>query len=482
MQGTEPDQDLSLEEKLSQDATLKGQQLARDLVVSIYAVMRTATVHTLENEATIKALQRLRQTLDELMRIEYEVELSVVEEDFFMNERRVKPSLQLHDVFAKAASMLTDWEVGTLMFVKVPSMEELSRLARILLSIPSDEEKPFKAIQSKLWAAPISAITLSELEKDVVRDLPPLDKATFVKQTYFRGISLMQQLMVQASDRKPLRLKAAKRVVQAFVEILMDTSADSQANLLVMLTEVKNWVSYRCNHGVNVCILATGLGHAIGLERRELRELGMAALLHDIGYALLPTSIEEEEGPLSPEQRAQVEQHPTNAVLILSGAQGLDPDVVRSIVGSFSHHKAVSGEGYPSFTSSKPGLFGSIIAIVDRYDAMTSARPYRPTPIRPAQVMRGLLGKLGEGLNPVMVKKFVEWMGPYPAGSIVLLDTGEIALVVSHEQRGPRVRILSSRDPNRRSAVVDVDRDNVVEAADEQAGLDVRHIEAILGT
>ena len=138
-----------------------------------------------------------------------------MEEDFFLNERRIKPSLQLHDVFSKCAGMLTNWEIGTIMFVKLPTIDELTRLVSIVLTVPADAEKPFQVIQQSLWSTPIGSLTLSELEKDVVRDLPQLDKSTFVKQTYHRpilGFDRMWGLVEQVDVPTELDKAAAKIV------------------------------------------------------------------------------------------------------------------------------------------------------------------------------------------------------------------------------------------------------------------------------
>ncbi len=418
----------------------KTRGFAHDLIVQFYAAIRVARFHSIDNAAAQKALDKLIAALDALFDVQYDVSLLFYSKDFYVNDQRIKASRENYKVFDELADKLKARQIGGLRLPTKPGRDALSHFISVFNDIqPANTKTPYQDINAMLAARGVRSIELTRYAGDTVSELPIIDKRTFTKQSYFRAITVVEQLYQQARDRKPLSLKSAKRVVQNFVDLLEDRT-DEHGHLLLLLTQLKNWRGYLFNHAVNTAVLSLVLGSSIGLSRELLRDLGICALLADIGNATLPRSVLDSPDELTEAQWDVVRMHPITGVPAIASFQELDRVLMRAIIACLTHHKSYGGAGYPASVGSEGGLFGQVIAVCDRYDAMTTSRPYRSEPLSPPEAMEALVLAGGKELNPVIVRAFVQCMGALPSGTVVLLGTGEIGLIINQKRK---VRILS---------------------------------------
>jgi HD-GYP domain-containing protein (c-di-GMP phosphodiesterase class II) len=215
------------------------------------------------------------------------------------------------------------------------------------------------------------------------------------------------------------------------------------------LTSIKSFDEYTFAHSVNVCILSVALGTRLGLSKRELSELGFAALFHDVGKVRLPIEILNKPGELTEEEWVEVRKHPVFGVKALLARRSIDRFCTRAMVVSFEHHQKLDQTGYPETSVQRDlDLFSRIVTIVDVYDSMTSGRVYAKTPLTPDEALRRMLQKQGKSFDAVLLKVFINMLGIYPVGSVVVLDTGEIGVVMEAnpaELSRPEVAIIADR-------------------------------------
>ncbi len=228
--------------------------------------------------------------------------------------------------------------------------------------------------------------------------------------------------------------------VKMFTAVLMD---DQQVfhNLSVM----KDKNLYTFYHSVNVAILSLLIGFKLNLDPPVLEAVGAAAMLHDVGKMRIPPEILDKPGELSKDELAVMQTHSIEGARILMQmpeTQGL-PMVVAA-----QHHARHSLGGYPSFSGiGRLHLLTEIVAVADVYDALTSNRSYRAA-MQPDQAMRIIAEGSGKHFHPTVVNLFAQLSGLYPIGTLVELDTGELAVVVRPNAKDlyrPDVRIISSR-------------------------------------
>jgi HD-GYP domain-containing protein (c-di-GMP phosphodiesterase class II) len=174
------------------------------------------------------------------------------------------------------------------------------------------------------------------------------------------------------------------------------------------------------------------LGNKVGYPKVELADLGLAALFHDMGKATIPVEILNKPGEFTEDEWSLMRNHPTEGVMGLAQRRGITNLPARMAAASFEHHMNLDLTGYPKLkTAWKISLTGRILSIADCYDAMTSSRVYRREPMSPSKVLSLMLSKSGQAFDPVLLKLFVSCVGIIPIGSLVMLDTNELAVVLA---------------------------------------------------
>ena len=227
----------------------------------------------------------------------------------------------------------------------------------------------------------------------------------------------------------------ARKLIAGMVE-----SIAHNPDALIWLTNLRKKDEYTALHSVRVAILALAFGHHLKLSIVELNILGLGALLHDIGKLMVPNSILNKPGRLTPEEFSIMKTHVPHGVAILEKTHDV-PSAAIEVASA--HHERYSGSGYIyGLSGNRIGLFGLIGAIVDSYDAMTSERAYQ-NGISPYDALAKLYKGRGTDYHGGLVDQFIQCMGVYPIGSIVELSTGSIGVVITgNRQRRLRPKVV----------------------------------------
>lgn len=264
-------------------------------------------------------------------------------------------------------------------------------------------------------------------------------------------------------DGLALRSDLPVALYQGIVEILQDTTISlchggliqferSQACMeqvlrslqtdpggLLSAVRYERYDAYTFGHSIRVCILALNFARTLTSDETLLNRIGVAALLHDVGKAKVPFEVLHCRTRLSAEQRREMEKHPTHGAQILLDHHDSDP---MAYGAAFGHHIGANGAGYPRLLRhADVSLVTRIVKICDVYEALTAERPYKPS-MTPTRAFR-IMVDMGEAFDRALLKRFILANGTYPAGSQVLLSTGEHARVLhqSHDLTRPVVEI-----------------------------------------
>lgn len=206
---------------------------------------------------------------------------------------------------------------------------------------------------------------------------------------------------------------------------------DSMDDVLIDLQQLKLYKNDIYEHGINVGMLSAACGLGLGLSDNDMKELTMAAVLHDIGKNLIPESVLYKKGSLDPSERKVIENHPQLGYDLL-----YDNPKVSSYVRSaiLHHHENEDGSGYPDhLTGDKIPLFSKIIHIADVYDAMVQERVYKKG-FEPSEVAEYLMGNAGTMFDLNILKTFLQYLVVYPVGTDVMLSNNNKARVVKNRQ------------------------------------------------
>lgn len=225
-----------------------------------------------------------------------------------------------------------------------------------------------------------------------------------------------------AADGRPLDIDQARTVVEGLL-----AAAGGGMSDILRLVRYPDYDSFTVGHSVRVALLAVLVGHQLGCEPAFLVELGAAGLLHDVGKAKIPDEILYKAGPLTPEERRTVAQHPCVGAQILLEHRNAGPLAVGA---AFGHHLRFDHRGYPETQAwAVASRVTGLVQVCDVFEALTAVRPYKAalTPRRAYEIMLSEKGSY----DPGALRAFVAAMGLYPPGSRVALATGEQAIVVA---------------------------------------------------
>ena len=197
------------------------------------------------------------------------------------------------------------------------------------------------------------------------------------------------------------------------------------------------------------------------LRRDELELLGLLGLLQDVGKTRLPASIMEKKGPLTEEETAIAQQHVEHSVAILEATPGLPPRLAEL---ARLHHERQDGTGYPrGLKGDQIGLYGSIAAIADTFDALTAQRPYAEA-LSPSSALSYLYKERGTGYHGELVEQFIQCVGAFPVGAVVELNSGEVGIVITQNlvrRLKPRVMVVldAQGQPVRPHKILDLEKE-----------------------
>jgi HD-GYP domain-containing protein (c-di-GMP phosphodiesterase class II) len=174
-------------------------------------------------------------------------------------------------------------------------------------------------------------------------------------------------------------------------------------------------------------VLSIVLGRHINLSNASLQNVGLCGLMHDMGKMLIPDQILNKPGKLDADEMEIMRTHTTQGYELLRSSDNMYPGAIKT---ALMHHEMLNGKGYPNRLNHRDiPLFARIVTIADIYDAMTSDRVYQKgrTHLEATSILADMSG---DNLEERLVTKFIESMGIYPPGCIVMLTNGAIAIVV----------------------------------------------------
>lgn len=293
-------------------------------------------------------------------------------------------------------------------------IQYLKELGILSVYVSDEQESENELVSSQ------SELISEQLRVDTVRFV----KNSFQDVTQFRRIDTSQ--------------------VQKTVSRLLDDIL-SRDSVLVSLADIRTHDDYIFGHSVNVCVMSLVTGITMGLDAEHLKELGIGALLHDIGKLYIPPNILNKPLDLEPWEYEEVQKHTRIGFELLRQHDDLTEPVM---LVAHQHHERWNGQGYPQkLGGTDIHQFARIVAVADTYDALMADRPYRSS-YTLGQTTTIIDRLSGIQLDPCCVEALLSNLAVYPIGGLVELNTGSIAMVMSVNKACPGrpiVKILFDR-------------------------------------
>lgn len=238
----------------------------------------------------------------------------------------------------------------------------------------------------------------------------------------------------------------------------MAQGVERNPDAMIWLSRLKSADQYSYDHAVDVSVHMMVFGRFLGLPGKTVEMLGLAGLMQDVGKVDLPQEILNRPGPLAAEEVALIQSHVASSLEILVSQRGFPVEVLDIVA---SHHERRDGSGYPRrLRGERLGLNGELAGVVDCYCAMIRQRAYQPA-VSSQHALESLIRLRGSLFREAVIDQFIQCMGIYPIGSLVELNSGEVAVVIqqNHIRRlKPRVLVLLGPDksPERRPRTLDL--------------------------
>ncbi len=314
-------------------------------------------------------------------------------------------------------------------FAKGLTFEEFSSFIDILYS---DRDFEVDELRRELIKRSILHVT--------IRFLPVGNKYL---EVYQRAVDTVKKTMEEIRLGVLPKTEAVMGIVEDMTELVLEDK-----NAMIGLTMIKDYDNYLFTHSVNVAVLSIALGDELGLDRSSLHQIGLAALLHDIGKTGVGEDIIKKPDRLSDEEWERIKEHPIIGFRIMEKMESM-PSLPPRI--TLEHHLGYDMKGYPRIEVNKPHPYSMIVTICDTYDAITTLRPYQ-RPVDPLTGINRMKSMANRLLDPELLKTFVNMLGLYPVGTLVRLNTNEIGVIVKVnplDNTKPVVKVIFDRSGKR---------------------------------
>lgn len=314
------------------------------------------------------------------------------------------------------------------------------------------------AADEKIKARLRELTTSSSSDKKQKRK-PYIDRVTFeqemekAKEYEAEARAAMRVAVEDAANDQKIDLERATSAVTRMADSII-----RNPDAMVCLSQLKDVSEYTALHSVRCAILALAFGRHLALSREELIVLGMGALLHDIGMSKVPEEIMNKQGGLDPKEFEIMKKHIQWGVEIVQRSGNVHPGVIDFIQ---QHHERADGTGYPTGRMKEAiAPAGSIGAIIDVYDAVTSERLYSGG-LSAEEALKRMYEWRDKDFNAQLVEEFIKCMGIFPIGSLVELSSGSVGVVVTINRARrlkPKVALVltASKTPYSHKVVTDL--------------------------
>jgi len=432
---------MTTEKAPSPDAKAAGETLFR-----FYIVLKIAKIHEPNNIIFQEQLHRFLASLDVFFRAQGRIDLQIRRNAIFINRTRVKFSYADYHINQTIQAELGRRGIGTLTLLRGIDKEETVRMIVLFGGLDPSADDPFDDLQVRLQAQEFSHVRIERAE---AAD-PDTERNRQSARMYFLGISHLKAVG-QTGGAGVSNFHLTKRWMQSIFNHIADDES-----FLYGLTNIKNYDEYTLNHSVNVCILSVALGRRLGLTHGELMELGLSAFLHDLGKVEIPDRILNKPGALNAEERTIMDRHARFGAERILQIQGLRGQSGRSVTVAFEHHfNADLARANPQRKKRHLNLYSRIVKITDFFDAVTTPRVYRRRAFTREEALNMMNHRAGTEFDPIILKAFITMIGAFPVGSLAILDTGEIGIVVESNplialSTRPRIKLITDRNGEKR--------------------------------
>jgi HD-GYP domain-containing protein (c-di-GMP phosphodiesterase class II) len=399
----------------------------RRLVAGLFGTLKLMQLYGRRHVATAGAIMSLAEAVRQAAADDGEARVSARGRRLQVNGE----TMRARECGALALGYLaSEWGkrgIDQVRFQRETTAEDLEAFIAAFLDVDVTRPEPAERLAATLSAAKVGGIVVQRLAPEEREPVLLEERRESVMRAYLRGLRAFKEVLRCDGLRDRAKLRRARRAVQGVVDsFLEDESA------VLALAQIRSFDLKLFHHSLNACVYALLIGQRLKFSRRQLAELGLAALFHDVGKTAPGSGTAEEE------ERA----HAARGARMLLEEGTNHEGMLKAAIAAYEHHAGADRSGFPRIPH-EPHVVSRIVAVADAYDSLTA--PKGPlAPLTPPDALSRML--MRRDLDPLLLKVFVNAMGIYPVGSLVELTTGETAIVAGPPAPGaldrPRVKVV----------------------------------------
>lgn len=288
------------------------------------------------------------------------------------------------------------------------------------------EEDPDEEIE-------VAPETLEKIEKLKVADKAKVTLSASVKERVSTGIQFLY-----SDTTSPNFANTASNIAQNLMQAITENDA-----VAMNIDALKISDEYTFKHSVDVATMGMIIARKSGLSEKDVYQVGVAGLLHDVGKSQIPNEILNKAGKLTEEEFTIMKKHTLFGYNILKEKSDIPTEIV---AGVLQHHEKINGRGYPlKLTENQISTYAKVLSVADIYDALVTERPYKKG-FSPHDALEMIMA-LTDELDLNYMRSFIETVILYPVDSVVTLSNGERAKVVQNTPQYPmRPKVVSLKN------------------------------------
>ncbi len=431
-------------------------KLHEDFLKTFYRLVYLSKIHQVNNPFLMECIGEFKKVAGRLLEEDDHITFQVSRGNIFIQYEKLLHRREIGKLVNNILQYFENRDIHGLCFyaaVQEASDKEIVDFGRILNESEQHKDSQNWFVEQMEDQGFFWVENVHEQDKDTQlteqdSGTEPLDQEQLrkakAKESYFCALNSIKEVAEKISSQKKAGVRKALRVIQNMVDLVMEDES-----IVLGISTIRDYDDYTFTHSINVAILSMCLGRRIGISKTSLHRLGICGLFHDLGKLDIPVEIIRLPRKLSKSEFDVVKKHTIYSVaqiIKLQAARGLKSKI---LLPPFEHHMKYDLSGYPQTPQKKSvSLFGRILTITDVFDAITSPRNYRSAALTQDQALGYMLEHSGTDFDPILLKAFINMLGVYPIGSLLELDTGELALVIEAgkgvDGTRPKVVILAA--------------------------------------
>jgi HD-GYP domain-containing protein (c-di-GMP phosphodiesterase class II) len=440
-----------------------------DFVDELVIALVNARIYQEDHPRVREPIAEVRRLLPELcsQHDRSKIEIRVADNQLVFEER---PLIGASLSAPRLINAVRDWSAGGIAFERDASEDDLhSALVVLMARAEEDAKRSHDRANEQLARRNCRGVRLLAPFDDEQAPQDREQRANVPISLYQNIVDLLQDTTISLCHGGLIQFEKSQSCIE---QVLRNLQSDPAG--LFSAVRYERYDAYTFGHSIRVCILALNFAKTLTSDQALLNRVGVAALLHDVGKAKVPFDVLHCRTRLSPEQRREMEKHPTHGAEILLDHHDCDP---MAYGAAFGHHIGNDGQGYPKLLRSAPvSLVTKIVKICDVYEALTAERPYKPSmsPVRAFRIMIGM----GDAFDRSLLRRFIVANGVFPSGSQVRLSNGEQARVL--QQTGDLLRPVVEIHTNAHGEALDAERRELVDLSQPHGRVQGCSVELVL--